>query len=130
MLPAASGADVYRRLHVESRTPLELVVMLYDGALKGITDARGALDRGDIAAFREAIGGALGIIAELQNTLDLRAGGEIARSLDALYTFVTTALLDASARSSAAALGGVEAVLSTLRDAWDEISRRAVGDAR
>jgi len=130
MLPAASGADVYRRLHVESRTPLELIVMLYDGALVRVNDARRAIDRGDVTAFREEIGRALGIIAELQNTLDLRTGGEIARSLDALYTFVTTALLDASARSSGASLAGVEAVLSTLRDAWDEISRRAVGDAQ
>mgnify|MGYP001034582681 CR=1 FL=1 len=129
MLPTASGADVYRRLHVESRTPLELVVMLYDGALTRVAEARAAMDRGDLHAFRDAIGRALGIIAELQNTLDVKAGGTIATSLDSLYSFVTTGLMEASARKSAVTLDGVEAVLSILRDAWLEISSRPPGDA-
>ena len=129
MIPTASGADVYRRLHIESRTPLELVVMLYDGALARLTDARAAIDRGDLPGYRNAIGCALGIIAELQNTLDLSAGGDIARSLDSLYSFVNTALLDASARVNALPLDGVETVLTNLRDAWDEISKRNGGRA-
>ena len=123
MLPASSGADVYRRLHVESRTPLELVVLLYDGALTRVAEARTAIDHGDMPAFRSAISRVLGIVAELQNTLDMRAGGEIAKSLDSLYTFVTTALMEASTRGSAHPLEGVQTVLSTLRDAWTEISR-------
>jgi flagellar protein FliS len=129
MMPTASGADVYRRLHVESRTPLELVVMLYDGALARVTDARAAMDRGDLPAYRNAIGCALGIIAELQNTLNLSSGGDIAKSLDSLYSFVSTALLDASAQADARPLDGVETVLASLRDAWDEISKRSGGGA-
>jgi flagellar biosynthetic protein FliS len=84
MLPTASGADVYRRLHVESRTPLELVVMLYDGALTRVAEARAALERGDLRAYRDAIGRALAIIGELQNTLDLRLAATIAKSLGQL----------------------------------------------
>jgi flagellar protein FliS len=129
MIPTASGADVYRRLHVESRTPLELVVLLYDGALARVTDARAAMDRGDLPAYRNAIGRALGIIAELQNTLNLSSGGDIARSLDSLYSFVSAALLDASAQANATPLDGVETVLTNLRDAWDEISKRNGGVA-
>jgi len=129
MLPTAQGADVYRRLHVESRTPIELVVMLYDGALTRVSEARAAIERGDLHAFRYAIGRTLGIIGELQNTLDLKAGGPIATSLDNLYSFVTTGLMDASARESAVTLDGIETVLSTLRDAWLEISSRTPGDA-
>jgi flagellar protein FliS len=128
MLPASSGADVYRRLHIQSRTPLELVVLLYDEALARLADARVAIDRGDLPAFRDAISRVLGIVAELQNTLDMGAGGDIARSLDSLYSFVTTALMDASARANANPLEGVDTVLSTLRDAWREISSR--GDAQ
>ena len=124
MLPASSGADVYRRLHIESQTPLELVVILYDAALARVADARAAMDRDDRSAQRDAIGRALAIVAELQNTLDMRDGGEIAMRLDGLYSFVTTALMEASARGNAAALESVETVLSTLRDAWREISGR------
>lgn len=128
MLPASSGADVYRRLHIESRTPLELVVILYDAALGRVADARAAMDRDDRSAQRDAIGRALAIVAELQNRLDMRGGGEIATRLDGLYSFVMTALMDASARGNSAALEGVETVLSTLRDAWSEISGRGPSD--
>jgi len=127
MLPASSGAEVYRRLHIESRRPLELVVLLYDTAVTRVGEARAAIDRGDLPAFRDSIGRALAIVAQLQNTLDMRAGGDVAKSLDSLYTFVTTSLMDASARASAHPLEGVDTVLSTLREAWREISSR--GDA-
>jgi flagellar protein FliS len=122
MFPTPTGADVYRRLQVESRTPLELVVMLYDGALARIGEARAAIDREDFAAFREAIGKALAIVGELQNRLDMKAGGDIARSLDSLYSFVVVALIDASVRGYRNPLDGVEKVLSNLRDAWNGIT--------
>ena len=124
MLPASSGADVYLRMHIESRTPLELVVILYDAALARVAEARAAMDRDDLLAQRNAIGRALAIVAELQNTLDMRGGGDIAMRLDGLYSFVATSLMDASARGNRAALEGVETVLSTLRAAWSDISGR------
>jgi flagellar protein FliS len=116
------GAHAYRQTQVQSRTPLELVVMLYDGAIRFIGTARGAIERRDIPARRDALQRALAIVAELQNTLNLEAGGEIAASLDRLYTYVTDRLITAAAQNSVAPLDEARKVLETLRDGWSTIA--------
>ena len=92
----ARGASAYRQTQIQSRTPLELVVMLYDGALRFIGAARDAVERHDIPARRDALNRALAIVSELQNTLNLRDGGEVAASLDRLYSYVNDRLLAAA----------------------------------
>ena len=120
-----TGIDSYRRTEIESRTPLELVVMLYDGALRFIGDARQAIDNGDIARRRTAVSRALAIVSELQNTLDMRNGAEIASSLDGLYSFVNKRLMDASFSQSVAPLDDAMRVLTTLREGWAQIAVQA-----
>ena len=122
MLPAHAGADAYRRLHIETRTPLELIVILYDTALMRIAEARAAVERNDLPARRDAISRAMAIVSELQSTLNLKDGGEIAASLDSLYSYATTGLIEASTHTSGTSLNDVEKVLRNLREAWCEIS--------
>src|SRR5262245_34385073 len=92
---AARGIDSYRHTEIQSRTPLELVVRLYDGALRFMTEARDATARRDVLARSRAVNRTLAILAELQGALDLESGGTIAASLDALYTYVASRLMDA-----------------------------------
>jgi flagellar protein FliS len=120
---AVRGIHSYRQAEVQSRTPLELVVMLYDGALRFIHDARDAIARGDIRARGEAVSRALAIISELQSTLDMQAGGDIAVSLDELYGFVRGRLLEAGRRQQTRPLDEAISVLTTLREGWSGISR-------
>lgn len=119
------GAIAYRRVEAESRSPLELTVMLYDGALGSLARARDAVARGDLPARAEAVSRALEIVAALQGTLNLDEGGPIARDLDALYTYMTTRLVDSTVRRDGAALEEVSRLLSTLRSAWAEIAAPA-----
>jgi len=118
----ARGASAYRQTQIQSRTPLELVVMLYDGALRFIGNARDAVERHDIAARRDALNRALAIVSELQNTLNLRDGGEVAASLDRLYSYVNDRLLAAAIENSVGPLDEARAVLETLRDGWSTIA--------
>jgi flagellar protein FliS len=127
---AARGAEVYRRIETDSRSPVELVVMLYDGALRFVGQARAAMARQDVAARGEAIGRALTIVAELQNTLNVDDGGAIAQELDRLYTYINLRLLDVTAKQDATALDDVEKVLVTLRDGWAQIAATAPGGAK
>ena len=122
MLPAHAGADAYRRLHIETRTPLELIVILYDTALFRIAEARAAIERNDLPARRDAVSRAMAIVSELQSTLNLKDGGEIAASLDSLYSYATAGLIEATTHTSPTSLNDVEKVLKNLRDAWCEIS--------
>lgn len=118
------GIDAYRRTEVQSRSPLELVVMLYDGALRFMREAKAGLEARDVKRRADAISRTLAIIAELQNTLDMKAGGDIAASLDQLYVFVRNRLIEASTRQDPAPLDAALAVMTNLRDAWAEISAR------
>ncbi len=114
----ARGLASYKQTEVQSRTPLELVTMLYDGALRFLGTARDAIDRHDIAARREALNRALAIIAELQSTLNMDAGGEIAAELDRLYEYANLRLLDAAMRNDPAPIDEVRRIFEILRDGW------------
>lgn len=122
MYASRQGIDSYRRTEIESRTPLELVVMLYDGALRNLEEARGAIERRDIPARKTAVSKALAIVAELQATLDMQAGAEIATSLDQLYTFVTTQIADGAVKNDVRAIESAVRVLSNLREGWTAIA--------
>ncbi|MGE3276383.1 MAG: flagellar export chaperone FliS [Vicinamibacterales bacterium] len=120
----ARAASAYQQTHVQSRSPLELVVMLYDGVLRFAGEAQAALERHDLAAKRDAISRTLAIVSELQNTLDMERGGDIARSLDGLYAYANSKLLEANMQNDPARLAEVVKVFTTLREAWSELAAR------
>jgi flagellar protein FliS len=122
MSATARGAAAYRQTAVQSSSPLELVVLLYNGALKHLVATRDAVGRKDLVARRDNLSRTLAIVSELQSTLNLEAGGEIARSLDGLYTYVTGRLLDVNLKNDLSALDEAERILGSLRDAWAEIA--------
>jgi flagellar secretion chaperone FliS len=121
----ARGAEAYQQTLVQSRSPLELVVMLYDGALRFLEQAAEAMDRRDMPAKAEALSRSFAILAELQNTLNVRDGGELARQLDALYVHMHERLIDANVQRSSAPIREVINLLRPLRDAWSQVATPA-----
>lgn len=121
------GVSSYRETQVRSRTPLELVVMLYDGALKFMQTAREAIERRDIPARRDALSRTLAIVSELQSTLNLEQGGEIALSLDQLYSYTNVRLMDAAIKNDVAAIDDAKHVFEILRDGWSTIATQPAG---
>jgi len=126
---AARGIDRYRQNEIQSRSPLELVVMLYDGALRFTSDARDAMVRRDIRARQQHLSRAMAIVSELQSTLDMDTGGEVAEHLDKLYGFVRDRLIDASLKQDLRPLDEAHRVLTTLREGWLAISRASASAA-
>jgi flagellar secretion chaperone FliS len=122
----ARGAQAYLQTHVQSRSPLELVVMLYDGLLRFLGEAGAAIDGQSLQTKRESISKALAILSELQSTLNMDQGGDVAVSLDALYTYVNGRVLEASIQNDRGPLDECARLLRTLRDAWSEIASREV----
>jgi flagellar protein FliS len=116
-------------MDAETRTPMELVVMLYEGALRFVGEAREAIEQRDVVARTNATRRALDIVAELQNTLNVKDGGEIAVELDRLYTYISTRLLDVT-RGDAAAADEIAKLLSTLRDGFSQAATGAGAPAR
>ena len=118
MIAASRAAQAYRRVESESRSQLELVVMLYDGALRFVNDAREAHARKDLRARGQAVSRALAIVSELQNTLDMEKGGEVADRLHDLYTYINSRLLDVTLKQDIGACDEVHKLLGTLREGW------------
>jgi flagellar secretion chaperone FliS len=118
----ARAAATYQQVQVNSRSPMELVVMLYDGAIDSLSRAADAVRRRDLPAKRDHLARALAIVGQLQSTLDMDAGGEIAGNLDRLYTYLSGRILDASARLDAAPLDEASRLLVTLREGWAHIA--------
>ena len=121
MLPP-NGLAAYRSVEVQSRTPLELVVMLYDGALRFLATGRDAVERKDIPARHEAFSRLLAIISHLQSTLDIDGGGQVAAQLDEIYGFMNRRILVSAMENSTAPLDEVRRLLETLRDGWQQIA--------
>ena len=124
------GAEVYRRTNVHTRSPLELVVMLYDGVLQSLGEARSAIGRKDVPARTRAVSRALAIVTELQGTLNMKDGGKIAEELDRLYTFSVNRLLEVTTKQDAKGIDDVVNVLTPLREAWSQVAQEAAASQR
>jgi flagellar protein FliS len=118
----AQGINAYRQVEAQSRTPLELVVMLYDGALTSQNQASAAAARCDIRQRGAAVSKTLSIVGALQEALNLSDGGAVAAELDRLYDYVRGRLLDVTVRQDASGLSEVHRLLSGLREAWHQIA--------
>ena len=124
-MSTARAAQAYQTTIVQSRSPLELIVMLYDGALRFLTEAKGAVESRDLVAKRNAISRALAIISELQSSLNFADGGELAVTLDGLYTHINGRLLEANMHIDPAPIDEVLELLGPLRESWHTIAIEA-----
>src|SRR5882724_2629164 len=103
----------YRSNAVLTASPGQLVLMLFDGALKAMALAREAFDRAEedprrIEAINHQLLKAQNILHELQNGLNLEAGGEFAKTLHRLYDYHTRRLFEANLRKDPAPVIEVE----------------------
>jgi flagellar secretion chaperone FliS len=114
----------YRETQIKTANQGRLIVMLYDAALRSITRGAEALGRGvrGYEAANAAILRAQDVVGELTVSLDLERGGEIARNLLGLYTFVNRQLMEANLRKDGAPLEVARKLLAELREAWDAIA--------
>ena len=121
MTPYATAQQAYRDSAVLTASPGQLVVMLYDGARRFLTQAGFAMRQKDLATANDRLRRAEAIIAELRATLDMSAG-EVAERLDAIYAFCQRHLLEARFERDGDRIDEVAKLLGELRDAWAEIA--------
>ncbi len=114
----------YQKIQVTTADRLKLVVMLYDGAISFLKTAKKYLEENDMAAKGIYISKAQDIIDELNNSLNLKQGGEIAITLRKIYNFLYFYLVKANLKKDPKMIQEVIDILSSLREAWFEISKR------
>jgi flagellar secretion chaperone FliS len=103
---------------VAAADPHRLIVMLMDGALERIAQARGCIQHGNAGDKNGLLSSAVAIIDELRCSLDLKTGGTIAANLDDLYDYLCRQLVKANLTGSTAILDEVTHLLNEIRSAW------------
>ena len=112
------GAKSYRQTAIKTATPEQILLMLYEAAIKACKLGKVALDQKNIAEKCKQIAKAHDIVMELNNTLDHSKGKELAMQLETLYDFCVQQLLKANLENDPAAIETVTKVLTTLYEGW------------
>ncbi len=125
------GVRAYAQVKVETAVstanPVQLVVLLYEGAISAIASAKGEMERRNIAQKALFINKAIDIIEGLRNALEFSQGGDIAVSLNDLYLYMVQRLSTANLKNDPAILDEVTALLRELLGAW-EVLAKGMGD--
>lgn len=119
MYGRSNAATTYGKIANAETNPLQQIVMLYDGAIKFLRLTATDIETGDLQGKAEHSNRALDILGYLQSILDFERGGEVATTLDNLYTIVTLTVLRASAALDATMMRHAADLLAPVRDAWE-----------
>lgn len=123
-----NAALAYGTRKVETATPAELTLMLYEGAIKFCNIAMSAIEKKDYEKANTNIQKARRIIVELQTTLDHKY--KVAEDFDVIYDYIFRKLVQANVKKDTEILEEALVELRELRDAWKEIMRTAKQPAR
>jgi flagellar protein FliS len=124
-----SGVNMYAHMSVETgvlaASPNKLTIMLYDGAITACYSAIRHMQLSDIPNKGAMLSHAILIIESgLRLSLNKKAGGQIAESLDALYAYMSNRLVTANIRNQPELVQEVIKLLTELKGAWEAIGNQ------
>ena len=126
IVTSAYARNSYTNAKVMSTTdPLELVIMLYDGAIEFLEKAAIAANAHQTAVKIRYLDKSIAIIDELLNSLNPEVGGEVAENLMNLYLYMMQELTLANAQNDADKMRQVSSLLRQLREGWVSIKGAA-----
>lgn len=110
----------YKQNHISTASPEQILLMLYDGAIRFCRQAIMAGEQNNQVLKLERISKTMAIIVEFSNSLNHEIGGQIAADLDGLYQFIIRELTASRNDDSGEKLKTVEGLLVDLRQTWGE----------
>lgn len=122
------GLGAYKKTSVHTASKEQILLMLYQAAIKNCKKAMEAIDERDIAKKGEFIGKLQDIVIELNNSLDFEIGGNISQELSSLYDFILFSSTQANIKIDKEPLEGCLNVLTTLYDGWSEAIKQLKKD--
>jgi flagellar protein FliS len=122
----------YKETKVKTAGQGQLIVMLYDEAVKQLTKAvelfqmnkNEKKDPGKIEQISKAVMKTQEIITELTVSLDFEQGGEISKNLFSLYTWFNRELVEANINQDLNRMLTVKDMLSDLRNTWNTVANQ------
>ncbi|HPE68159.1 MAG TPA: flagellar export chaperone FliS [Thermotogota bacterium] len=114
----------YLEQAVGTASPAKLVEMLYAGALNFLEQARHSIENQQLSKANEKLIRVQDIIMELNVSLDMQKGGEIAENLRSLYSYMFRRLLEANGRKDVAIIEEISGYLKELHGTWVEAMKK------
>ncbi len=121
MVNTAYALNSYTQAKVVGGSPVEMIIMLYDGAIEFLNKAATGITLSNLQVKLKYIDKALAIIQELNRSLNMDAGGEVAFNLRDLYTHMMFELVLANAGDDIEKMRQITALLINLREGWLQI---------
>lgn len=115
----------YLKAQVETASPTQLILMLYDGANRFCSMAIDAMEQKDYQGQNTALQRAQQILSHLITSLNLEKGGDIALNLQQLYFYLYEQLVYANLNDKPEVVREVQAHLVKLREGWAEVDKSA-----
>jgi flagellar secretion chaperone FliS len=126
------GAAQYRSVRnhglVTGASPARLVQIMFEQILAHLAMAQGCMGRidnnlplNDVIAKGQALGKAIRLIDQLNNTLDMERGQKIAENLRALYVYMLARLTMANVTNDSRIVAEVASLLQKVKTGWDQI---------
>jgi len=115
----------YQKSAVNGASPLQLVIMLYDGAIRFMEAGKYGIENKDLEIQNRNLQKAQKIIMELMSCLEMEKGGDVAKNLLALYTYVLNELVEANVADKAEPIERCIGILCGLRESWVEVEKQS-----
>tara|TARA_B100001029_G_C14916229_1_gene369357 strand:- start:62 stop:529 length:468 start_codon:yes stop_codon:yes gene_type:complete len=116
--------DAYKKASVNTLDQNKLIIMLYDGAIKNANFAVQYMEHGEIEKVHDSLIKTKNIVTELLATLNMDQGGEIAKNLKSLYSYMFSQLIEANMEKKTEPVLNVIELLKELRGAWLQIREK------
>ena len=116
--------NAYKKASVNTLDQNKLIIMLYDGAIKNANFAVVYMKSGEIEKVHDSLIKTKNIVTELLATLNMEHGGEIAKNLKSLYSYMFSLLIEANMEKKSEPVLNVIDLLKELRGAWVQIREK------
>ncbi|SHO48753.1 flagellar export chaperone FliS [Anaerocolumna xylanovorans] len=118
---AINAAMTYQNNAIQTASPAELTLMLYEGAIKFANIAMMAIENGDIEKVHLNIVKTENIIMELRYTLDHKY--PVAKDFEQVYDYIYRRLVDANVKKEKEILEEALGYIREMRDTWKEVMK-------
>lgn len=131
----SSVYNAYQRTNISTASQGRLVVLLYEGAIRQLTaalnlfESDGKIKPGNIEKFGALLQKTQTIITELQVSLDMEKGGDLARNLMSLYVYFNEELISAGINHDRQKISFVLNMLGELAESWRKIASSTANTA-
>ena len=114
----------YQKTNVATSGKMDLIILCYETVIQHLHASKRYIEDGEYEKKAKALQKALDILNELQSCLSFDKGGQIAKNLDAIYTYITRRIVEGDVKKDLTAYDESIRILGVLKQGWDGIASK------